>query len=372
MAKAGQPAWKWLIVPFVLLALAGILMAESAAVSRAPLRIGLLGDSSIDEYQGSDFRGGLYHAVTFNWIEQLVRRRGFYAGAWGSYPEPRRVGYGYLWARSGLNTCQMIESGQHTGLAQQVAAGEIDLVFMSIGANDFAPYRSDGYAPIYDGTLSGAALQAKLDGIVADMILAVDTVRAAGPVPVVITTIGDWGINPIMQFHPLFSDPLKRQRVTDAIAYVNAQVRQLSSARPNIGIVDQDVFVLGLLAQAPTGILWVDGEPIRIFSVGDEPHNGILGDYIHVGTVIEGRIANFYLGVINQFVEPDIAPMSDVEILANAGLRNLPPTATLPPPPTATLPPTAEPTATPYPTPTPAPTDLPDRPPRNPTPRSND
>ena len=68
-----------------------LLSAFSPAVSAAPgtqsfsLRIGLMSDSSTDEYRGTDNRAGgtPYAATTLNWIELLQRYRNFEVGPWG-------------------------------------------------------------------------------------------------------------------------------------------------------------------------------------------------------------------------------------------------------------------------------------------------
>src|SRR5262245_53914065 len=86
--------------------------------------IGILGDSFSDEYQADDARGGLYSKTTLNWVEQLALTRGLNFGKWGTWGEPRRTGYEYNWARSGATADSMITSGQHTGLAKQVAEGK--------------------------------------------------------------------------------------------------------------------------------------------------------------------------------------------------------------------------------------------------------
>ena len=88
----------------------------------------------------------------------------------------------------------MILNGEHTGLADQIRAGLVSHVYMQIGANDFAPWNGT-YELVYDGTLAGAQLQAKLDQILADMTTAVDTLLAAGPVELIIANEADQAIS---------------------------------------------------------------------------------------------------------------------------------------------------------------------------------
>ncbi len=295
----------------------------SAAPLANPLRLGVLGDSGSDEYRGTDNRGGAYASVTFNWVEQLARVRGVNLGAVGNWGEPRRFGLEYNWARTAANAADMITQRQHTGLAAQIAAGKIDVAIINIGFNDFAPYRPDGYMPIYDGRLSGALLQAKIDAIVANITTAVDTLRAARRIPVIVSTIGDWNFNPAVANNPNFSDPVKRQRVSDAIARTNAGILAMANRR-GLTIFDAAAFLDGIMQRLRNGTINVGGQLINPFATGDEPHNGILSDSIHPGTVIGGLLANQYLTAINRVIDPDIMLMSDWEILQSAGLTGSP------------------------------------------------
>jgi lysophospholipase L1-like esterase len=311
------------LIVITILFTAHLSQPSSAAPLAAPLRLGVLGDSGSDEYRGTDNRGGAYASVTYNWVEQLVGVRGVDMGAAASWGEPRRVGLEYNWARSGATAADMITQRQHTGLAAQIAAGKIDVVIVNIGFNDFAPYRADGYAPIYDGRLSGTALQAKIDAIVANITTAVDTLRAARRIPVIVSTIGDWNFNPAVANNPNFSDPVKRQRVSDAIARTNAGILAMVKAR-GLTLFDSATFLDSIIQRIRSGTINVGGQLISPFSTGDEPHNGILSDRIHPGTVISGLLANHYLMAINSVIDTDIPLMSDWEILQTAGLTGSP------------------------------------------------
>ena len=99
-------------------------------------------------------------------MEQLVLYRGLNFGVWGTRSSPRRTGYAYNWALSGATASSLLSGGQHTGVAQQVATGEVSLVFIYIGFNDFIRQR---YVEIYDGTVSGAALANKISGVINDI-----------------------------------------------------------------------------------------------------------------------------------------------------------------------------------------------------------
>lgn len=325
-----------------LLVLLLVILLSWQALAQAPLRIGLMGDSQTDEYRANDSRGSTYASVTFNWVEQLADANRLDAGAWGSRSEPRRIGYNTNWARSGATTSSLISSGQHTGLAGQVAAGQVDAIFIMIGSNDFAPYNNQ-YQPIYSGDLAGPALQAKINAMVSNITLAITTARGASGLPVFAATISDWNNSPLILGNPSYPDPAKRQRVTDAINAVNQGI----AAIPGVSLIDHALFLQQLFPQIVNGAFTVGDESITAFACGNEPHNGVLGDCTHAGTVLEGLIANFYLSVI----APAAAPLSDQEILTAAGLYT-PPQPTPAPTNTPTIAPTGAPTLAPTLTPT--------------------
>jgi hypothetical protein len=72
-----------------------------------------------------------------NWIEQLVKSRKLNFGLWGTWGDVRRTGFAYNWSRTGATTTAVILNGQHSGLASQVADGEVNIVIIFIGANGF-------------------------------------------------------------------------------------------------------------------------------------------------------------------------------------------------------------------------------------------
>ncbi len=187
-----------------------------------------MGDSISDEYRADDNRGGGYGATTLNWMEQLVVRRGLNFGAWGTWGEPRRTGYEYNWARSAATTSSMLEQGQHTGLAQQVAEGKVSIVFVWIGDDDFS-LTNGTYEEIYDGSLSDADLQTKMDQTVDNITTAVDTVLAAGPVKMVLVTLADEGLAPQALFR--YPNPAGRRRFTNAVDQVNIGLKKMASTR---------------------------------------------------------------------------------------------------------------------------------------------
>lgn len=280
--------------------------------------IGILGDSNSDEYRADDDRGGGYAAVTFNWVELLAMHRGLNFGAWGTRPSPRRTGFEYNWALSGATTASMLTSGQHTGLAQQVAAGDVTLVFVFIGFNDFA---REKYAEIYDGTLSGAALDAKIAGVIDDITTAVDVLQAAGPVDIAVAELWDYSLELPMHIQA-FPDRTKRQVATSAIREVNAGLRTMAQSR-GIATFDISAATAEIWGRVDAnGFLDLGGELIDTVNPGNEPHHLNLDDGTHHGgTVSNGLIANLYfVGPVNAAFGTSIEPFSDQEILEFAGI----------------------------------------------------
>ena len=51
--------------------------------------------------------------------------------------EPRNGGFAYNWARENATTDDLIAQGQHTGVAEQVRRGQVRVVVLFAGGNDF-------------------------------------------------------------------------------------------------------------------------------------------------------------------------------------------------------------------------------------------
>src|SRR3954470_2392842 len=182
-----------------------IALLTPLAPARAGWRggIGVLGDSYSDEYQ-------FYppdRSTARNWVEILATTRGLDFGQFApaSRGEPRNQGYAFNWARSDATTDDMIRTGQHTGLAAQVARGEVGIVLVFIGGNDFinAMKRPDPMRAAGD-TLSGAMHNHRL---------AVRTILDASPrVKLVLVTLPD------IRNLPEFAGPLREGRLPAAVA----------------------------------------------------------------------------------------------------------------------------------------------------------
>lgn len=288
--------------------------------------IGIIGDSNSDEYRADDNRGGSYTSTTLNWAEQLAQSRGLNFGTWSitTRNEPRRKGFEYNWARSAATSGTLLSQNQHIGLGNQIQQGKIQLIIVHIGANDFAPYNPNGYGVIYNGTLTDIQLNTKIDQIITNIDTALSYVNgvSGGNAPIIITNIFDWNLHPYIQ--STYPDANKRKRVTSAINRTNSKMSELANkysiAYNNLNSYAKSV-VNSLDSQGRLKIL---NEYINVMSIGDEPHNGFLSDYIHAGSVMEGLFANRYIKVFNKFYGEKtgvtIEPLTNKEILQNSGI----------------------------------------------------
>lgn len=287
----------------------------------ATIHLGILGDSASDEYRADDNRGGAYAETTLNWVELLVRYRGLDVGPWGNWGGTRRSGYEYNWALSGATAEDVVSQGQPQGLAAQVAAGKVNTVILYVGANDFAIWNGT-FQAIYDGSLSGQALTDHLNTIIQDYATAIDIVRAAGPVNMIVTTVADRSRGPT--FIATFPDPVRRQAVSNAIAMVDAGIQSVVDARPGVVLVDffnplSDPDILPRIDKDSNFI--VGGQVIQSQADGDEPHHVIIGDHDHTGTVGGGLLANFlFVDTVDAHFGGTLVPFTDQEILTNAGI----------------------------------------------------
>ena len=300
--------------------------ASAAGIATA-LHIGVIGDSGLDEYRADNARGGSYAAVTFNPLEMLVRVLGtsvIDSGPWGTRAEPRRSGYEYNWARdgatagdaySGSGGISITSPDQIAGLSAQVSAGSVDSVVIWIGANDFALWNGT-YAAVYNGTVSGANLTAKINSIITNITNALDSVLAAGAARVLVANLINISTYPYIQVD--YPNAAYRQRVTDSIDTINAAVDDLVASYPAVGLIDRSTEMTQLLAAYPpdgSSNITVAGEVIAP-TAGDEPHNALLADGQHYGTIYSSILANIL--VIDGFntLDADLPRMMDAQIVA--------------------------------------------------------
>lgn len=286
--------------------------------------LAILGDSTQDEYRADNPRGGAYGATTLNWVELLARDRAVNLGAWGTRPEPRRSGYDYNWARSAATSATMISTGQHTGAAEQIRAGEVSHVIIQIGINDF--YVNERGLAVYSGQLAGPQLQTLIDELIANVALAVRTVKAAGGARIILAATQDYvALALLPELGTVTPDPIGRQRVVATFSSINQGLREVA-AREGVAFVDFNAaFQRELDARYTTPAreaIAVGGETIDLATRGDAPHHGFIGDgYAHPGTVLSALFANLYIDAMNRIFGTALVPLSDAEILRAAGIQ---------------------------------------------------
>lgn len=272
--------------------------------------VGVLGDSFADEYQ-------FYPAArqtAKNFVEQLAEDRGLLFGnfAFQPRPEPRNAGFAFNYARDSATTTQMLAQGQHTGLAEWAAGNAISHAFIFVGGNDV--FTALG-APN-----PTAALAAAPGTAAANINTAVSTLLAANPnLRVVVATVTSASILPAVQ--AAVAEGELAQSAVDAadaaVASLNGHIRAIADSNRQVAIADME-----RLEQRISGgrRFRFGGIPINREIPSDVPTHLFLSDGIHAGTVGQGLIANQYIRALRQGFGDRIRPLSNREILENAGL----------------------------------------------------
>ena len=281
--------------------------SHATASALAHRGIGILGDGDSDEYQFSspDRR------TARNWVEILSLTRGldfgrFTTSDWG---EPRGRGFEYNWARADATTVDLIATGQHTGLAAQVARGDVRLVVVLIGGNDFI---NAMHAPDPE-----AALREALPGALANYQLAVRTIRSADPdVRLVLATVPD------IRLLPEFDGPLLVGRLpgrladacTAAIETYNAQIHALAARDRRIAVLDLALSTR-IADRVNHDYAFVAGRWLDRARPGNCPDRVFLADRRHPGTLAQAQLARLFILEINDRFGAGIEPLRDAEIL---------------------------------------------------------
>jgi phospholipase/lecithinase/hemolysin len=288
----------------------------SLAQAGTPAGIGVLGDSYSDEYQ-------FYppdRSTARNWVEILAATRGLDFGPFSvaSRGEPRNQGFAHNWARSDATTDDMIAGGQHTGLAAQVARGEVRLALVFIGGNDFINALKSADP--------AGRLQDVLPRAVANYRLAIQTLLDAGPaVGLVLATLPD------IRNLPEFAGPIREGRLpraiadryTVAIGQFNNQIRSLALANPRVALVDLDLATgaANLMSREST---LIGGRRLDRLHAANDSRHFFLADVRHAGTLGQGLMAQMFLEVVNARFAAGIAPLKWSEIfdLADEGSQS--------------------------------------------------
>ncbi|MBI5760864.1 MAG: hypothetical protein HZA46_20270, partial [Planctomycetales bacterium] len=287
--------------------------------------LGIAGDSLSDEYLHEDYD------YARNWVELLAQQKGVNVGVQNNTTlgdaddrgEPRREGgYAFDWARAGATTQTLLLSGEHTGLATQITAGQVSHAVLAIGQNDFI-FESNIYAGIYNSAIPAADVQAYADAVVWNISKALTTLKSTN-VKLVLSNTADYGLAPATAFVG-FTDPVKRELVTTVISGVNARILELARDHqiPLANLFEFSKAFLGTNA-APIASQTVGGNVIvntATTLVAQDPHAAFVHDGIHPGTVVSAFLSNLYLHAIRQgYGEASPTLFTEQEITTAAGL----------------------------------------------------
>lgn len=381
----------------------GQIAPSALACARRDVTIGVLGDSLSDEYNARIHRFD-FPLIGLNWVEQLAASRGIDFGPFNDDPElwgePRKDGFAHNWSRYGLSVTEptwaeitpfrFVPSLEElttfgdaiAGLAADVASGAVDVVVVQQGNNDFLihlwcggatpakPCRPDG--EVDGGLLQGPEFEAFVGVLVTELFHAVDTVRAARDVPVLILEIADV-IPPFPLFNPPLSLDVGADAYSRAVQIANAAIEAEAARRglPFVRFFDAvrarlekpgfpfpappeaclDLFPpesndcavrigdrrIPLATVAEKGMLVSsldtdDHGPCWVLQDGlcageDYALTFFLEDEVHPNTPIQGLLANAVLEALNEHLELGIPLLSDAEILENALTPFAPPPA---------------------------------------------
>jgi hypothetical protein len=269
--------------------------------------IGVLGDSYSDEYQ-------FYppdRSTARNWVEILTRARGLNFGKFStvSRGEPRNQGFAFNWSRSDASTEDMIRTGQHTGLALQVSRGEVSVVIIFIGGNDFIHALGSEH--------SGSSVNHVLRRAIVNLELAVETILAASPhVQVFIATVPD-----IIEL-PEFATPVRAGRLspvlsgsyTEAIGQYNRHIRMMAIMKKRLSVVDF-AFATRLAPRPDRDHVIVSGRKLDRTHPANSPGHVFLADSRHIGILVQGMLANHVVSALNARIDRRIEPLTVREIL---------------------------------------------------------
>jgi hypothetical protein len=236
---------------------------------------------------------------TGSWIPYLANQRGFDFGGAG---EPYNVAVG------GARTDTLLTQGQHTAVRNLVQAGDVELAFLFIGAND---YFNVG-ASIADGSLAGPALTAWAQGVANNIATAMDTVLSANPTGMVVAGLPDILRTPAGR--ATFDTPAEIARGNIAVDLVNSLLKPTVLSR---GQVYVDLATAS--RDADSAPLVVGGVTIDTVNAGAAP-TFFFQDGRHPAAVGNGLVANMFLSAVNIGYGTSYTPLSDLEILTTAGM----------------------------------------------------
>lgn len=330
---------------FPLRLLLSLLLPCVLPMASGAITLGAVGDSITDEYVGQPSNFGATDLPALNWVQILVETRGLDFGTFEADPsvrgEPRNEGYAHNWARSGATAASPSlptvpdVTVQTAGLVPSVEAGEIDVVYMGIGSNDFG-FREIGQGnagkPFVDETYP-VWKQERLDAIFdsVDVLLAgadasgkdVDIMLSLLPPGTAFGT-DETVIDAIMGFN---------DDMTARAAGYGSDIHLVNFWRwgddPNRVDENENILIGGHViprdSEATLAMTLPAGTPGAgpCDSKGncasyEYALNAIASDSIHPNTIMQGLNANEFLRYLNDIRGLDIPLLTDQEIISAA------------------------------------------------------
>lgn len=278
----------------------------TAQIAHERIGIGVIGDSYSDEYAFYP----PHRSRARNWVEILAAAGHLDFGTYSlvTRGEPRNEGFAHNWARSGATTSDMIAHAQHTGVAEQVARGEVALVCVFIGGNDFLEaLRQPDPAAALDETpaLAGANLETAVRAIL----------DASPTVRILLATVPDLRELPELagSGHDAAADGL-HLALARAVSRYNSHVWSLAGRDSRIAVADLHLSTRLAQLVSPRSV-HVGGRSISRAECGDGVDHVFLADRRHVGTVVQGLLARVLVAAINRHLDLAIELPTDEDLL---------------------------------------------------------
>jgi len=315
-----------------------MLLACAGFAAAAELQTLVIGDTLSEEYAYMIAGGGPYYsyqfaspesvpwqANTLNWVEMVGQWRGAGSGEdhlflgvnvenWylDIYEDLRRAGYALnfglvdFWTATWVST---LLADEDSGILWDTvnhlvgALPTTEVVVIMLGWEDL---RAD-YIWIHDDTAPAWIY----DGIVDRLMWLGDYFDGfTGTIPVVMCTVPDIGVTPMMRAS--YPDPAKRAGARARIQAMNDDLRTRALAA-GYGIADVHAITLRIEDDDPFLIngqeLIADGHP------ENPPEYLFCRDDLHPATVIQALIANEVIGAINGLLGSSVEPFTNREIL---------------------------------------------------------
>jgi hypothetical protein len=227
----------------------------------------------------------------------------------------------------------MIAAGQLGGVVGQVVSGEVDLVTVFVGGNDF---RDVFTVLATQGPDAGiAALQAAVPTVVTNIATATGTilsppVRAANPdARVVLTTVPKLSYLPEVRRFMLALPQLAPfvAAVDGAVEVLNQYIHGIAAGSGGLAAVADfaamtDAWFAPGAARLKVGNVVLERD--ALFNPTNDPTHLVLADGLHSGTLVQGLLANLYVRTANAAFGRELKELSSHEILVNAGLKPAP------------------------------------------------